>query len=164
MKYRDENNVWQELYLPPTGDTLPIGTEVDYDGEDVPYGWEEVEEPKDVYSTDEVKTNKVWVDGKPIYRKIVVYDKGTRTGKIETNHGISDVDKIVSIGGFVTNNTEFIPLPSAITIDNVNPYSISLQTSTRTKFTIFVGTVFTTSWTFYIITEYTKTTDQGSGS
>lgn len=22
--------------------------------------------PKDVYSTDEVKTNKVWIDGKPI--------------------------------------------------------------------------------------------------
>ena len=26
---------------------------------------------KDVYSTDEVKTNKVWIDGKPIYRKVV---------------------------------------------------------------------------------------------
>ena len=25
---------------------------------------------KDVYSTDEVKTNKVWIDGKPIYRKV----------------------------------------------------------------------------------------------
>ena len=26
---------------------------------------------KEVYSTDEVKTNKVWIDGKPIYRKVV---------------------------------------------------------------------------------------------
>ena len=41
MKYRDENGVFQDLYLPPTGDTLPIGSEVDYDGTEVPYGWEE---------------------------------------------------------------------------------------------------------------------------
>lgn len=40
MKYRDENGQWQDLYLSPTGDTLPIGAEVDYDGEEVPYGWE----------------------------------------------------------------------------------------------------------------------------
>lgn len=26
---------------------------------------------RDVYSTDEVKTNKVWIDGKPIYRRTV---------------------------------------------------------------------------------------------
>lgn len=42
MKYRDENGIFQDLYLPPTGDTLPIGAEVDYDGEEVPYGWEEI--------------------------------------------------------------------------------------------------------------------------
>lgn len=27
---------------------------------------------KDIYSTDEVKTNKVWIDGKPIYRKVLL--------------------------------------------------------------------------------------------
>ena len=27
----------------------------------------------DVYSTDEVKTNKVWIDGKPIYRRVVEF-------------------------------------------------------------------------------------------
>ena len=26
---------------------------------------------QDVYSTKEVKTNKVWIDGKPIYRKVI---------------------------------------------------------------------------------------------
>ena len=26
----------------------------------------------DVYSTNEIKTNKVWVDGKPIYRKVII--------------------------------------------------------------------------------------------
>ena len=27
---------------------------------------------RDVYSTEEVKTNKVWIDGKPIYRKVFI--------------------------------------------------------------------------------------------
>lgn len=44
MKYRDEQGKWQELYLPPTGDTLPIGTVVDYDGDEVPYGYEKVDD------------------------------------------------------------------------------------------------------------------------
>ena len=31
----------------------------------------------ETYSTDEVKTNKVWIDGKPIYRKTIIYDSST---------------------------------------------------------------------------------------
>lgn len=31
----------------------------------------------DVYSTNEVKTNKVWIDGKPIYRKAIEINVGT---------------------------------------------------------------------------------------
>ena len=27
---------------------------------------------KDVYCTEEVKTNKVWINGKPIYRKVIL--------------------------------------------------------------------------------------------
>ena len=39
MKYRDENGIWQELYVKSGGDTLPIGTVVQYSGEKAPYGW-----------------------------------------------------------------------------------------------------------------------------
>ena len=48
MKYRDEQGKWQDLYLSPTGDTLPIGTVVDYDGDEVPYGYEKVDNVKSV--------------------------------------------------------------------------------------------------------------------
>lgn len=41
MKYRDKNGEWKELYIKAV-DTLPIGTEVDFEGEQVPAGWEEV--------------------------------------------------------------------------------------------------------------------------
>ena len=34
----------------------------------------------DVYSTTETKTNKVWIDGKPIYRRVFIY-----TGTIKPN-------------------------------------------------------------------------------
>ena len=48
MKYKDKDGQWQELYLKPAGDTLPIGTVVDYNGETVPYGYEEVEDDKPI--------------------------------------------------------------------------------------------------------------------
>jgi len=44
MRYQDENGDFQEIYF-KASDTLPIGTEVDYDGEEVPFGWEEITSP-----------------------------------------------------------------------------------------------------------------------
>lgn len=42
MKYKDESGQWKDLVLPATGDTLPIGTVVDFDGDVVPSNWERV--------------------------------------------------------------------------------------------------------------------------
>ena len=41
MKYKNENGEWKDIYV-KASDTLPIGAEVDYDGDDIPAGWEEV--------------------------------------------------------------------------------------------------------------------------
>lgn len=40
MKYND-NGTYEDIYV-KTFDTLPVGTEVDYDGNTVPSGWSEV--------------------------------------------------------------------------------------------------------------------------
>lgn len=40
MKYND-NGEYKDIYI-KTFDTLPVGTEVDYDGETVPEGWSEI--------------------------------------------------------------------------------------------------------------------------
>ena len=40
MKYND-NGTYKDIYV-KTFDTLPIGTEVDYDGNTVPDGWSEI--------------------------------------------------------------------------------------------------------------------------
>ena len=39
MYYRDENNQWQEIILPPSGDTLPIGAITEFAGATPPSGW-----------------------------------------------------------------------------------------------------------------------------
>ena len=44
MKYKDpETGEFKEIYV-KTADTLPVGTVVDYDGEEIPTGWEPVED------------------------------------------------------------------------------------------------------------------------
>lgn len=42
MKYRDIDGIFKELFV-KTADTLPIGTIVEYDGDFIPAGWENVE-------------------------------------------------------------------------------------------------------------------------
>lgn len=41
MKYRNEDGTFSDIYFKAT-DTLPIGTEIDYEGETIPDGWEAV--------------------------------------------------------------------------------------------------------------------------
>lgn len=43
MQFEDENGNWQEIYLEPEGDTVPIGFIGEYEGAEVPKGYEEVE-------------------------------------------------------------------------------------------------------------------------
>lgn len=50
------------------------------------------------YSTSEVKTNKVFKDGKPIYSKVIQIPNFT-TNRIYVETGINDIDNIVDIKG-----------------------------------------------------------------
>lgn len=43
MKFKDENGNWVPIILEPSGDTLPLGSIVEYEGNEVPYGYEELE-------------------------------------------------------------------------------------------------------------------------
>lgn len=90
------------------GETLPVGTELDFDGvsQDIPTGWEEINNP-DSYSTSEVKTNKVWIDEKPIYRKVFT---GNIASSIE--HGLTNVSFVNSYGHIMSGGGAFVPLPS----------------------------------------------------
>ena len=109
----------------------------------------------EIYSTTEVKTNKVWIDGKPIYRRI--YQK-TSTAATEN----IDIDDW---------NVDFVCLFVPLLYDSTNRqfdtnYYVSsndyLRALTRlynNKFTITVQRGNANSKVLTIIMEYTKTTD-----
>lgn len=69
MKARNPSTGTLETVYVKALDSMPVGTEVDFDGTsaDIPTGWEQITDPS-VYSTNEIVIG-TWIDGRPIYRK-----------------------------------------------------------------------------------------------
>lgn len=95
MKYND-NGEYKDIYI-KTFDTLPVGTEVDYDGETVPDGWTQVSD----YSTNEIDTGKLWINGNAIYRKCYQITKSTTEVIIDT---ISNLSIVTRCNTYLTRN------------------------------------------------------------
>ena len=102
------------------------------------------------YSTDEVKTGGKWIDGKPIYRKVV--DVGTLPNATNKTvlHNIQNIDSVVNLKLIAKDNTNniicnFGGKELSIYVDNSN---IIIKTDNN-----FTG------YTSYSVIEYTKTTD-----
>ncbi len=112
----------------------------------------------EVYSTSEVKTNKIWIDGNPIYRKVLtgnIFD-GTR------NHNISNIKEIIlTIGSLWSGNVQ----EDGTNIFPINTVRVGYPSRAlgmfinKTSFAFDKGADIGTSYSFYIIVEYTKTTD-----
>lgn len=110
---------------------------------------------KDNYSTDEVETNKVWIDNKPIYRKVL-------SGTLPTGSG----DNAFTItGGEIISTNGFVKSQYGLWF-NINSYfseagyvtSCRLN-SARDTLTLKCGNFYNTSSQYFIVVEYTKTTD-----
>lgn len=107
---------------------------------------------RDVYSTNEEKTNKIWLDGKPVYRNVIYLDSSSTTGSY-VNHNISNIETVIS---------------SSITIYDSGNY---LTDWVRTDSNLCISVAFSPTRYFiykhnnltinkgWIIVEYTKTTD-----
>lgn len=99
MKYKDPQTGNLRPYGTKVEDTLPVGTEVDYDGNDVPEGWEEVDNPNN-YSTEETKIGTYL--GKPLYRKVI---ETTAPSTVDTNANIytftENIENVVNIYGYL---------------------------------------------------------------
>ena len=150
MNYND-NGIVKPIVV-KAGDTLPVGTIVEFDGTTIPAGYEQVEEEKDIYSSEEVKTNKVWIDGKPIYRKTY---HGTTTFDIDEATQLLipasvNVDKIINYSGYVTEHSG----RNVLTVNDVRIVKVSDNK------VLFQSTNNSLKNSPYAITfEYTKTTD-----
>lgn len=57
---------------------------------------------EDVYSTSEVKTNKVWIDGKPIYKRVFSVNTPSTANTYTTvaNMG-SNIDQLITTNGLI---------------------------------------------------------------
>ena len=106
------------------------------------------------YSTNEQLIGGTWIDGKPIYRKVIVSTFGLSGGS----------DKKITLSNFGVNNVE-TPISCTFISDNGGTVAIRNEGGVYASFFIDAITVHTMSgWTLSsgtqkIIIEYTKTTD-----
>lgn len=111
----------------------------------------------ETYSTDEVKTNKVWIDGKPIYRKVInMGDLPSNSSKI-INHNIKNIDFVTSISGLGVTSTNHYNIPFSPNGAMFSGLSVSMRASS-TEISVSANKV-VSGHTVYGIMEYTKTTD-----
>jgi hypothetical protein len=98
----------------------------------------------DAYSTTETKTNKVWIDGKPIYRKVVSLSATKRVNN----------ESYTNLGITFPNDADTMFLPIVVSFFGELLYYNSykpIQAACRAEVDLVSGTNF--------ILEYTKTTD-----
>lgn len=105
------------------------------------------------YSTTEQNTGRLWIDGKTIYRKHVNLGSLTNTTPKNVAHGISNLSTVVSLTGFATNGTVFLPLPLARYNNFASQIGLYMDT---TNVVVEPGND-RTSYTGYVVIEYTKT-------
>lgn len=162
-------------------DSLPVRSKIEYTKENqwestpsgyvestIPYTLENVGKTVDglldmnVYpELGKEKIVGIWIDGKPIYRKIINTGALPNASSKTVNHNIDNIDFITNYYGMAYRDTDntFIKLPFVQSSQSlalqvavfINKTIISLVTaSDRSGFAIS-----------YVIIEYTKTTDKG---
>ena len=125
-----------------------------------------IKEVANTYSNNEMVIGK-WIDGRPIYRKVI--DLGTlpNTDTVRIPHNINDLDRIISMRGMAKSSTQnlLLPFPYGTGNDGVNsngtvkvntvPINIYEQTGNIVVYTLSDRS----NMTGYVILEYIKTTD-----
>lgn len=119
---------------------------------------------KEVYSTDEIKTNKIWVDNKPIYRKIYTssdfdFIDNAQQGTSKTN--IPNIEDLVNISGRCKETTYFVPLNiGKWRGDTLGNWSFSALVRPNGQIILDMGSsVYSAKGNIKVCVEYTKTTD-----
>ena len=140
-------------------DELPVGTRVEYNGTEVPDGWEEVPTYGDVYSEEETVIG-TWF-GKPLYRK-AISSTGliNRTTILTVPHNVENMETF-----WIDNSHSFFLAISGLsyslpmigyqgnTSDNAYAYA------DETNIYVYSNGGWADTWTKVITLLYTKTTD-----
>lgn len=105
------------------------------------------------YSTTEQNTGRLWIDGKTIYRKEINLGSLTDTTPKHVPHGIANLSTVVSLTGFVTNGSVFLPLPLA----RYNNFASQIGLFVNMTDIVVEPGNDRTAYTGYVVIEYTKT-------
>lgn len=147
-KYKD-GNTWTEVTIKAL-DSMPVGTQVNYTGSDIPVGWQQVND----FSTSEVNTGQKWIDGKPIYRKVINLGLFPNNSYIEVNTNLTNV-KIIRYDSYAYTSG----LGALIKTDQYQNADNNIRTLVYSNKIRITATGNFSTWEGYIILEYTKTTD-----
>lgn len=112
----------------------------------------------EVYSTNEVKTNKIWINGKPIYRKIITGTKSSGWTDISLsniNYDTIYINGAETYFTYINSSTKFSK--NTFYFSPTDFLVAQIQTNNK-KINIGAGTDLS-NINYYIVLEYTKTTD-----
>lgn len=105
------------------------------------------------YSATEQNTGRLWIDGKTIYRKEINLGSLPNAIPGSVAHGIVNLSTVVSLSGFATNGTVFLPLPLA----RYNNFASQIGLYADTTNIVVEPGNDRTAYTGYVVIEYTKT-------
>lgn len=135
-----------------TIDTLPVGSVVMYNGDDIPEGYIELENYEPTYSLEE-QVIGTWIDGKTIYRRVVefTFSSTQNTWNLVVSQPFAS---LVNCYGYLKDTTTFMPFPTT----NGNEV-LSVYGNGTTGFYEKHNYEYPGGKSGYLIIEYTKTTD-----
>lgn len=109
------------------------------------------------YSTTEHKVG-TWIDGSDVYEITLDLNQTLSTGETTLYHGISNLDKCISVVACCTynNGNEWLYLPY-LSPAYVSSYSVAIGNVNSSTYKINVGSLFTSIENVYVTLQYTKT-------
>ena len=143
----DKEQIEANVDLQVRGYGLPIDSVIGFDGDEIPDGFEEV----DNYSLNETQIG-TWINGKTIYRKVIHTGAISSTAK-SVAHNISNMGRVTNLYGICNQNSgRFYTLPR-VNNENINNF-VGLDIDT-TDIRLLAGSDanFVDS---YVIVEYIK--------
>lgn len=119
----------------------------------------------DVYSTEETVIG-TWIDGKPLYRKVISVDVSSFTTEVNNiDYDFSTLDMAIDVRAILERQFNIIEvIPRTASSKNIDKWYGGIQLDKPgNKFIVELGTTLiervNKGYRFFIIFEYTKTTD-----
>ena len=141
----------------PDYDGLPVGSEIDFDGTEIPDGFVQVDDPN-TYSSEEVVIG-TWF-GKKLYRKSFRFNE-LATGTNNVVHGIDNLNEIINAYGSCKRNDDKIQPVPRVDASELS-WQIGITDVDTQSFQVYVGTRYNGTSKIKngnVTLEYTKTTD-----